>query len=551
MLQAREIPQINVPERYLPMSIPDARFNIEKAAYLGFAKAQAKMGSAYELCQLGCEFDPTLSLHYNALAARQGEAEAEMAISKWFLCGYEGLFEKNEDLAFKYALRAASSSLATAEFAMGYFYEIGMHVPVDLNKAREWYVKAADHGNKDAAGRIDGISRSKTLKKDHANVAIAQIRSQYGSQRGNRPERFKQNSMPMPTIPDGPVDMPEPYQPPPGGQVAPPYPHAPTDLPPSRPVSVAPYPVDDVLDSQPRLRPANVTVNSVPNLRLESDPRRSSTAGFGPAPSDGNYQRFPVMGPHRPMSSAGEMGYGRGRGRPIFNTTPGPQGYRQPSGGLPSAPMIPPGPINPPRQQPPGAEIGFLALQEHIYSEPGAKPSPLEVSRPHPSAVDIGFSAPPDPSGPDRKKRLQKPEPRSSSTAPSFEGGAPGRNSPRTSSLPHAQTFSNRAPSPSQRPMVADKHRDTMPIMPGPGQYSGGNAPLAHPPAPGLAPIPSTPPPPSSSHSAASRPAGHGPKTFEDMNIPIAKKDSECVGLPKVYSLSAHMLILTWQQVVM
>lgn len=521
------------------MSIPDARFNIEKAAYLGFAKAQAKMGSAYELCQLGCEFDPTLSLHYNALAARQGEAEAEMSISKWFLCGYEGLFEKNEDLAFKYARRAASSSLATAEFAMGYFYEIGMHVPVDLNKAREWYIKAADHGNKDAAGRIDGISRSKTLKKDHANVAIAQIRSQYGSQRGNRPERFRQNSTPMPTIPDGPVDMPEPYQSQPGGQNAPPYPHAPTDLPPSRPVSVAPYPVDDGFDSQLRHRPANVTANSVPNLRLEAEPRRSSAAGFSPAPSEGNYQRFPVMGPHRPISSVGEMGYGRGRGRPTFNTAPGPQGYRQPSGGLPSPPMNPPGLINTQRQQPPGVEIGFVAPQEHIRGETNAITNPLEASRTHQSAVDIGFAAPHDPSGPDWKKRLQKPEPRASSTAPSFEGGA-GRNSPRTSSLPHAQTFSNRAPSPSQRPLLADKPHDTMPIMPGPRQYSGGNAPLAPHPAPGLAPIPSTPPPPSSSHSAASRPAGHGPKTFEDMNIPIAKKDSECVGLSKVYSLSAH-----------
>ena len=42
-----------------------------------------------------------------------------MAISKWFLCGHEGVFEKNEELAFVYAQRAASSGLATAEFALG------------------------------------------------------------------------------------------------------------------------------------------------------------------------------------------------------------------------------------------------------------------------------------------------------------------------------------------------------------------------------------------------------------------------------------------------
>jgi hypothetical protein len=42
-----------------------------------------------------------------------------MAISKWFLCGHEGVFDKNEELAFKYAQRAAAAGLGTAEFAIG------------------------------------------------------------------------------------------------------------------------------------------------------------------------------------------------------------------------------------------------------------------------------------------------------------------------------------------------------------------------------------------------------------------------------------------------
>src|SRR6266536_529625 len=106
MLQACDLPQVVVPEVFLPTDINSARINIEKAAFLGFAKAQVKIGSAYELCQLGCDFNPALSLHYNALAARQGEPDAEMAISKWFLCGHEGVFEKNDEMAFKYARRA-------------------------------------------------------------------------------------------------------------------------------------------------------------------------------------------------------------------------------------------------------------------------------------------------------------------------------------------------------------------------------------------------------------------------------------------------------------
>ncbi|KAJ5377865.1 Chitin synthase activator (Chs3) [Penicillium cataractarum] len=202
MLLAGELPQVSVPEPYLTPDLNIARVNIEKAAYHGFAKAQVKMGAAYELCQLQCDFNPALSLHYNALAARQGEPEAEMAISKWFLCGHEGVFEKNDELAFTYAQRAAQSGLPTAEFALGYFYEVGIFVPVDIREARSWYAKSAASGNKDASSRIDSISRSKTLsRKDHEKVAISRIKStRYAHQRGNSLEATPENiEMPDPS----------------------------------------------------------------------------------------------------------------------------------------------------------------------------------------------------------------------------------------------------------------------------------------------------------------------------------------------------------------
>ncbi|KAF8250088.1 HCP-like protein [Wilcoxina mikolae CBS 423.85] len=215
MLLARELPGIDVPEGYLPVDLHLAKEMIEKAAFLGFARAQLKMGTAYELCQLSCDFDPAMSLHYNALAARQGEAEADMAISKWFLCGHEGVFDKNEELAYVYAKRAAASGLGTAEFAIGYFYEIGMYVQVDLKEAQRWYAKAAEHGNKDASGRIDGISRSKTLsRKDHENVAISKIKARHGSMRKSNPLTARRPPMPVPIEE---VDMPEPIIPS-GGQ---------------------------------------------------------------------------------------------------------------------------------------------------------------------------------------------------------------------------------------------------------------------------------------------------------------------------------------------
>lgn len=526
MLQARELPQVNVPETYLTLDINGARMNIEKAAYLGFAKAQVKMGSAYELCQLSCDFNPALSLHYNALAAIQGEPEAEMAISKWFLCGYDSVFEKNEELAFTYARRAARSGLPTAEFAIGYFYEIGMYVPVDLMEARNWYGKAAEHGSKDATGRIDGISRSKTLsKKDHENIAIAKIKSQYGSQRGKRPERFRTPAAPMPTIPDNTADMPEPSRSRIPSNNRQPYPNPYGDNQgPQRPGSAAPYPTDD---RPPRLssRPGPSTGYHNSEMRPSSafginpNIRPTSTASSAGIPPIGNYRGSsgPSLDLQRPYSSVDDIGGGRGRGVPGLRVVSGPlgsQGYRQP-GGLP----------------------------------PGGSPNidrPVDdANQPQPPKLDIGFSAPLDPTGPDRRRRLQKSDnpnlSKSQPLAPSLGHDAPAdRKSSRTPTIPHSQTFSNdhRTTSPHRltgRPGSAGRtgRQESLPALSSikPAHISEPSTPVA-PISPAKPSIPAT-----SSSSSTSQLPGKGPKTFEEMGVPQAKTDSDCVSLKSSFEL--------------
>lgn len=517
MLQAREIPQVNVPEHFLPLNLTAARFNIEKAAYLGFAKAQTKMGAAYELCQLGCDFDPALSLHYNALAARQGDADAEMSISKWFLCGYDGVFEKNDELAFNYARRATQSGLATAEFAMGYFYEIGMYVPVDLKEARLWYTKAAEHGNKDASARIDGISRSNTLsRKDHENVAIARIKSQHGSQRGKRPERFKQNMTPMPTISDSPVAMPDPYQARPSGGAQPQqYPSV--NGPPLRPVSTAPYPIDNSPESNLNPRPVRLSTPSFPhaNPRPNPDFRPNSVASMGNAPPDGYYRRT-SQASVRPPVVLTDTGSGRGRATPGPVIGPGMQGQRQPSGGSGNPQAIPPHLSNPSRPQP--------------------VPSP---------AIDIGFSAPLDPSGADRRRRLQKSDnPNAGSQRPlpkpSGYDAAPSPEPPRASRPPaaHAQTFSgqSQASGPARR---SDAHHEPKPSQSRLGSPAITQTPFSSGTPGGTAPNTAQPP----STAAPTRPPGKGPQTFEEMGVPQVKKDSECVREPTSKKLTTILTL--------
>lgn len=404
MLKARELAQVSIPERFLPLDIAGARINIEKSAYLGFAKAQVKMGAAYELCELGCEFSPALSLHYNALAARQGEADAEMAISKWFLCGYEGIFEKNEEMAFKYAQRAAVSGLGTAMFALGYFYEVGIYVPMNLKEAREWYSKAAANGNKDASGRIESISRSKTIsRKEHEMIAVSKIRKQYGSH-GLGPN----DAPPVPSLPPMPpsIDMPDPSR----LSLHPQSYSKPYTS--NRPPSAAPYPVNE-RDSKRPILASQVSTFSNP------EPRPTSAFGINPnlrphsaAAIGGNYRPYGSPTEPRPYSSVDATGQGYA-GYNRLPTELGPQGRPQPGPGVPTSSSM-------------------------------GGPPPTQVSAPPPPVkADIGFVAPPD-----SRQRLQRP------TQPN--SGTPQKHPPRTSSNPPAGKAPNQQrPAQSQRPSPA------------------------------------------------------------------------------------------------
>lgn len=117
----------------------EARKHLERAAYLNFSPAQYKLGHAYEFAEPPFPFDALLSVQYYSLASQQGEIEADMALSKWFLCGAEGAFDKDESLAYTFADKAARKGLPSAEFAMGYYAEVGVGGPKDIDAARRWY----------------------------------------------------------------------------------------------------------------------------------------------------------------------------------------------------------------------------------------------------------------------------------------------------------------------------------------------------------------------------------------------------------------------------
>lgn len=478
MLIARDLPDISLPEFLLPSDAGLARQYIEKAAYLGFSKAQLKMGQAYELSQLGCDFKPANSLHYYGLASHQGQPEAALGVSRWFLFGFDGAFSKNEQLAYKYAEEAAESGLATGEFAMGYYYEIGIHVPKDLRQARKWYELAAEHGNNDARDRIESLSQSKTLtKQDHETTTLTRIKSQHGSQRGKRPGRFAKQAEALPTLtesaqgsptgtPRGPsprastqtspgrrprtaeetVDFPDPARRDNSGskppaftvnfdnnpamrpQSAAPYPvdDRPSPLNLGRPKSTAPYPEDDVVQKPP------LSPHFNPSIRQSSGPQADRpVSAFGIRPLSQNLQPAQdYRGRVPPAGSAGGW-------EPQV-----PSGYRQPSPGAHGE--YPYGQGAPPPQQ----------QQQYAYDKP------LPSHRLGAASVGPGVTVPAGaPVGDPTRNRLQKAPPnqnpnlRPQSAAPPGQfpmsgygaqpaGAQPGRDyGQRTSSRPVSDNF--------------------------------------------------------------------------------------------------------------
>lgn len=118
---------------------------LQRAADLGYKFSQFRLGQAYEYGHLGLEIDNRLSITWYTKAAAQGEHQAELALSGWYLTGADGILEHNDTEAYLWARKAAVSEppLAKAMFAMGYFTENGIGCPASLEEAKKWYGRAA------------------------------------------------------------------------------------------------------------------------------------------------------------------------------------------------------------------------------------------------------------------------------------------------------------------------------------------------------------------------------------------------------------------------
>ncbi|KAL8286511.1 hypothetical protein RQP46_004528 [Phenoliferia psychrophenolica] len=127
---------------------------LARASELQYAPSAYKLGECYEYGKMGCPQDSALSIHYYNIAAQQNHREACFALTAWYLVGSPGVLPQSDTEAYLWARKAADMGLAKAEYAVGYFTEVGIGTHKDDREALEWFRKAADQGDKRALDRL-------------------------------------------------------------------------------------------------------------------------------------------------------------------------------------------------------------------------------------------------------------------------------------------------------------------------------------------------------------------------------------------------------------
>ncbi|KAI4186334.1 MAG: hypothetical protein LQ348_004235 [Seirophora lacunosa] len=130
-----------------------------EAADLGYKFSQFRLGCAFEYGLLGCPIDPRQSIAWYSKAAVQDEHQSELALSGWYLTGSEGVLQQSDTEAYLWARKAAQAGLAKAEYAMGYFIEVGIGAPANMEDAKRWYWRSASQNFPKARERLEDLRR--------------------------------------------------------------------------------------------------------------------------------------------------------------------------------------------------------------------------------------------------------------------------------------------------------------------------------------------------------------------------------------------------------
>lgn len=191
---------------------------LARAAELGYAPSAYKLGECYEYGRMGCPQDAALSIHYYNIAAQQNHKEACFALTAWYLVGSPGVLPQSDTEAYLWAKKAAEVGLAKAEYAVGYFTEVGVGTARDDREALRWFKRAAEHGDKRAKERLRNgiagvtidISPDEDDNQKNKNISKRKTRASFGGARLNggdpnvNPTNINHSLSPSTITPTGP-----------------------------------------------------------------------------------------------------------------------------------------------------------------------------------------------------------------------------------------------------------------------------------------------------------------------------------------------------------
>ncbi|KAI7505022.1 HCP-like protein [Hortaea werneckii] len=154
--------------------VADDRYALELfqgAASLGLKTAQFRLGQASEYGNLTLPIDQRTSISWYSKAAAQGEHNAELALSGWYLTGADGILQQSDTEAYLWARKAATSEppLPKAMFAMGYYSEQGIGCPASNEEAKKWYGRAATYRFPKALERLEELKKNGKAKPAPSN----------------------------------------------------------------------------------------------------------------------------------------------------------------------------------------------------------------------------------------------------------------------------------------------------------------------------------------------------------------------------------------------
>ncbi|KAJ3007508.1 hypothetical protein HKX48_009093 [Thoreauomyces humboldtii] len=136
-----------------------------EAAEMDYAPSQYKLACCYEFERLGCEHDLTEAMFWYSRASENEDADAQFAFAGWYLQGQEGVIAADPYKAYAWTYRAAMKDHPKAQYAIGYFCEMGIGCERNPEKADRWYRLAAALGEDRAMTRL-GITSAPAPTKE-------------------------------------------------------------------------------------------------------------------------------------------------------------------------------------------------------------------------------------------------------------------------------------------------------------------------------------------------------------------------------------------------